>query len=246
MVLETGAVLVHLDMGLLIFILVLFIRWVSHTLLTSRSTWTGPQDLLSAVLFVLYVLLLICGLLGNIIPVAIATLCIATVIRVITLSSLRSGFAFDVAPRTELIITRCGINSLTRNPLIISYWIELTAFAMCSLLFKGLVILVCGLFCGWHAHEDNNRLYASSVAYREYFRTTSNWPLSVCFPERARIFDINIIRLDTFAVYAFAGFFLGSVVIVGYGVSIVFLILTLPTSFAGAFLYWNLTSKRRK
>ena len=225
-------------------------RWVAQLVLARRGTLEGPRDFLTALLFVLYIAFL--GLAwsgGAIEPATVIFLAAGVVLRVWALVVLRSAFSHSVEqPSAPAIVTE-GPYRFMRNPLLFAYWLELTAFALSFPLSLGANLaaaLFAGLVCGWHAHEDNNRLLAQSDAYRSHFRYVRNLGLGLFFPSRARLFSWRRITFDTYAAYAFVGFFAGQIIALGYGVPWLVIAFAVPAAFVGAYLYWRLTSRRSK
>jgi len=233
-----------------LFWVVIAARWVLHLILAGKSARAGPRDVITAVLLVIYLGLgttaLVSGTAG---PTAVAAVVISLLIRSFALLALRENFDYSAHRRGESRPLAGGVFEIHRNPLLLGYWCELAGFSLClplSPISIGLIVITSGVLCAWHAHEDNNQLTASIAAYPAYRDSTSNFPLTLVIPERARIFDSARLHVDTFGAYAFCALLIGQLVAMSFGVPPGLALVVIPAACLGALTYWKVTTNQKK
>ena len=198
----------------------LALRWLLHLLLTGRSAFRAPRDWLSHTLLGAYLALGIPAyLVGAPSWAAIALLAGGALVRSSGLSTMRGAFNYSVDQGRDEFVSS-GLYRRHRNPLILGYWAELAAFALTLPLAPPaqlLIVLLGGILCAWHAHEDNNRFAERSPQYAQYLRRTGNALLNLVFPERAHLPIGRHWRLDLSSLYLAAGVFAGLLTMLVYG-----------------------------
>lgn len=220
-------------------------RWLLQGLHARERALGGPQDLITACLIIAYTILAVVSLLvGEVTTGAVLILAAGVAIRAAAISAIGPQFSNSVHPLPSSLVAR-GIYRYHRNPLLLSLWLELMAFALTlpvSLGTQLVIVVLCGLLCAWHAHEDNNRLFETSADYRAYAAKTGNFFLALLFPERPVLIRHPRFTFDTYAGYAFVGLTLGQIVALGYGMPLQLFIIALPAAILGAAVYWRLTA----
>ncbi|NKB72675.1 MAG: hypothetical protein GKR89_36860 [Candidatus Latescibacteria bacterium] len=198
----------------------LALRWLLHLLLIGRSAVNMPRDWLSHALLAAYLALGMPALLVGI-PSwpAVALLAAGTLIRSSGLWTMRGAFDYSVDQSQDTFVSS-GLYRRHRNPLILGYWAELAAFALSLPLTPPvhlLLILLGGILCAWHAHEDNNRFAVRTPRYEAYLQQTGNALLNLVFAQRSYISISRTWGLDLASLYLAGGLWAGLLIWLAYG-----------------------------
>ncbi|CAN5255776.1 hypothetical protein BH10PSE19_BH10PSE19_20000 [soil metagenome] len=236
-------------MQIAFFTLITF-RWLFQALFTPKHSSTEPQDSITALLLLSYVVFLtLAATLGEITITSLVLLSAAVTLRTLAVYQLKDQFSYPCKPTEQFTIVNQGIYSLHKNPLLLGFWMELAIFiGILPLIFvaKVMLALMCGLICAWHAHVDNNYLLLKSEPYVKYWQKTSNIVLNWFLPERAKLLDRKHFCFNMFGLYLFIGSCTAIIFAIGHGLTITLIAITLIMATTGSFIFFYINTTRKK
>ena len=232
---------------IIVFAVILGIRWSAHIALTRHRAGENPGDVITVLLLAAYLGLGVAAFsIGTIDWSAIALLAIGSALRIGGILQLRKNFAYSAAPGADIQLIDTGIYGRHRNPLLLGYALELIAFVVTlpiGFLPVCTLSAFCLFICAWHAAEDNKQLLLYIKGYPDYASRVGNAVLDWVWPTRAKLIDNERMSFDTYGLYIFVGFLAAQIATTGYGVDPFIHFAVMPAAVIGAFGYWRLTRR---